>query len=138
MPDRSAANNADAPLVLSSLGTLAIATVAYLLAVTVWHYAVPQHRIDDKAYGFTNALVPSLLWLVVVFVCIAGVLGYLTHRKTPIALGLILPFPIALGIEISRDATSHNLFPFEIILGWIPAFLLALVAALVGARIRQR
>jgi len=138
MPDRPATNNAaEARLLLSSLVTLAIATVAYLLLVTVWHYAMPQHRVDDKAYGFTNALVPSLLWLLIVFACIAGALGYLTNRKLPVAFGLILPFPIALWIEISRDPTSHNLFPFEIILGWIPAFLVALLAAYVGARIRR-
>ena len=56
----------------------------------------------------------------------------------PVALGMVLPLPIALLIEVIRDPTSHNLFPFEVLLYWLPAFLVAWGGAACGWLIRAR
>ena len=46
---------------------------------------------------------------------------------------MMLPLPIAFGIEVSLSPTSHNLFPFEVLLYWLPAFGLALLGSYLGA-----
>ena len=72
-----------------------------------------------------------------IFVIGGGVLGFFVGRATncafPCAVGMVLPLPIAMGIEMGRDATSHNLFPFEIIFMWFPALVVPYIAALVGS-----
>ena len=56
----------------------------------------------------------------------------------PVALGMVLPLPIALLIEGIRDPTSHNLFPFEVLRFWLPAFLVAWGGAACGWLIRDK
>lgn len=137
MDDRSATiNRPEARAPLGSVVALLSAMGVYLVLATLWHMMLPGHWPDDASYHYTHMLMPSLWWLVIVFICIGLGLGYLTRRKWPIAFGLVLPFPFVLWYEISRDPTSHNLFPFEIVFGWIPAFLIALGAAYIGRRIR--
>jgi hypothetical protein len=45
---------------------------------------------------------------------------------------MMLPLPIAFGIEVRSDPTSHNLIPFEVLLYWLPAFGLALLGGYCG------
>ncbi len=56
----------------------------------------------------------------------------------PVALGMVLPLPIALLIEGIRDPTSHNLFPIEVLVFWLPAFLVAWGGAACGWLIRDK
>ncbi len=114
------------------------ATVIYVVLALLTRLIVNTRRPDDASYWLTHTLMPSVWWVGIVFTCIAATLGWLTLRRWPIALGLILPLPVALAIEIAKDPTSHNLFPFEILFGWGPAYLLAFVAAYAGARVRIR
>lgn len=114
------------------------ASATYIVVAAVWHFVMPAHRPDAASYPFTSALVPSMWWTAIVFVCVAAALGYLTNRRWPVALGLILPLLGALVIEIIHDPTGHNLFPFEIVFGWLPGFLIALAAAHVGGRLREK
>jgi hypothetical protein len=131
-------NRAEARLLVSSLIILISASAVYLLLALAWHFLGLPSRPQGKGYQYTEVLLPSLTWVAVVFTCIAGGLGWLTGRKWPVAFGLLLPIPIALWLEMKQDSTSHNLFPFEIVFGWIPLFILALVAAAVGRRLRKR
>lgn len=55
-----------------------------------------------------------------------------------VVLGMMLPLPIAVGIEISLDPTSHNLIPLEVAMYWFPAFGLALLGGYLGKLIADR
>jgi hypothetical protein len=69
---------------------------------------------------------------------LAALQGFLVRSALGVAAGMILPLPIAAGVEIYQDPTSHNLIPFEIVLYWGPTFLLAFGAALLGRKLRDR
>ena len=65
-------------------------------------------------------------------------LVYVLHTPVFTSLGMISLFPPAMAIEIAKDPTNHNLFPFGIVLySRIPAFLVAFVPALVGMKFRK-
>lgn len=51
---------------------------------------------------------------------------------------MIVPLAVALVVEISLDPTSHNLFPFEIVLVWAPAFLLSWGAGAIALTLAPR
>ena len=51
---------------------------------------------------------------------------------------MIVPFALALAVELNRDPTSHNLFPFEIVMMWAPAFGVAWLGTYLGKRIVTR
>lgn len=51
-----------------------------------------------------------------------------------LAIGSVAPFPLALVAEVVRDATSHNLLPFEVAL-WAAAAAPAALGALLARRL---
>lgn len=139
MTEGSATDNAtEARPAGSTMIALVSAAACYLVLAILWRLIVPTHHPDDASYFYTHTLMPSLLWVIIVFIAVGGGIGWLTNRKWPVAFGLLLPLFLALAFEISRDPTSHNLFPFEILFGWLPAFLIAAAAAHVGGRMRSK
>jgi len=54
-----------------------------------------------------------------------------------IALGMILPLPIKVFIEVSLDPTNHNLLGVEVLICWLPAFTLALAGASIGSTFKH-
>ena len=63
--------------------------------------------------------------------------GYVLRTPVFTSLGMISLLPLAMAIEVAKDPTNHKLFPFEIVLYWIPAFLVAFIPALVGMKFRN-
>jgi hypothetical protein len=51
---------------------------------------------------------------------------------------MMLPWPIDCSIKMHLDPTSHNMFPFESIFAWLPAFLLALLGAYARRKLATR
>lgn len=123
---------------------------------------VPRNRaVIAFAAGIVTGVVVALVWgrggstepgypytslLQAAFVPVFAVAGPLvaifvalwTGRSWPFALGMIVPFPVALIAELRVDPTSHNLFPFEVVLVWVPAFLLSWGAAAVTLLLAKR
>jgi hypothetical protein len=111
-----------------------------LLAVTAlaaaWHVA---GRADGGKPGYpvTDFFVGSVdLAFTAAYAVVSLLLGCAFRQSWPVALGMLAPLPIGVVYECALDPTNHNLIPFEVALVWVPAFVLAFGAALLGARIR--
>jgi hypothetical protein len=97
-----------------------------------------SHNSEGVGYPFTNYLASTFSKPVVgIYLLLSGLLGAGFRRVWPVALGMMLPWPIACAIEVIRDPTSHNLLPFDIML-WCAAFAVGLMGAFVGRLIRSR
>jgi len=68
---------------------------------------------------------------------LSGLLGAGFRRVWSVAVGMVLPWPIACAIEVTLDPTSHNLLPFDVI-SWVAYFGFALMGAFVGWTIVTR
>jgi hypothetical protein len=106
-----------------------------MLAV-VWNVLGFAPLSAQKGYELTHYFTPITLSFVIAFAVVALLLGGFTRTTWPVGLGMIFTLPIACGVEFSQDSTSHNLVPFEILLTWLPGFLLASWAASGGRWLR--
>jgi hypothetical protein len=105
----------------------------------VCHLAGFVSRPTEAGYVFTNYLaVCRNVVSIAIYIGLGGLLGYALRQAVPVALGMTLPWPVACVIEMIQDPTSHNLFPFEAILFWTPAFFLALLGARTGWKMAKR
>jgi hypothetical protein len=95
-------------------------------------------KSSGAAYELTRYFTLITWPFILAYTILALLLGGLTRKTWPVALGMIFTLPIACTVEVSRDSTSHNLIPFEMILTWLPGFLLALGAAYCGRWLRRR
>lgn len=112
------------------VGTVALASL--------WHlFGAASPKEADYVYTqyFTSCLG---LGFAAAYFGLGFVLGWIVQRVAVVALGMILPLPIAFLIEVTLDRTSHNLIPFEILLVWLPAFSLALLGAYLGRTAEQK
>ena len=99
-------------------------------------WTAPQTSLTYQyTQAVTRCLSPAFVGTCIV---IAFALGFATRRSPGVALGMILPLPIAACIEMNEDPTSHNLIPFEIVITWVPAFLVLMIAAWLGTKLRNR
>lgn len=120
---------------LAVMGVGLISTIGVLtLLHLVGHFSRPEHDSYFLSRLFTDNV--GVL-LVLSYFLASSVLGLFLKRPVDIALGMMAPLPLAVLIEVLLDSTSHNLLPFEALLYWLPAFGLAFLGSLVGARIRQ-
>lgn len=117
------------------LGAIAISTAAGLLACGLLLWPIPYREVS-----LPGNPTPSRLLLAG---ALAGLLaGYLIRPglRTPIlavAAGYVAAVLIRIGVETSHDPTSHNLWPFEVVI----VGLFGLVAGGIGvgaARLIQR
>ena len=92
----------------------------------------------QAGYPYTQALSFSFGWELTLSFLLGGVVGWLTRRTAVVGLGMILPFAVAMCVEIAKDSTSHNLLPIEILIFWMPVFLVTWGGAVVGLKFRER
>lgn len=92
----------------------------------------------QAGYELTHYFTPISWPFVIAYAIIGLILGAVTRKTWPVALGMIFTLPIACSVEVAQDSTSHNLIPFEILLTWLPGFVLALGAAYCGHWLRRR
>lgn len=117
-----------------ALGVVAVVGLATLCHVL--GYGAPQ---AEAGYPFTSYFTGCIGWpFAAAYALAAGALGWATRSAWPVALGMMLPLPLALVAEVVLDATSHNLLPFEIALFWLPAFGIAFLGARLGDGLRER
>jgi hypothetical protein len=111
-----------------------IAAIVSTLVMGFFHWRIPYSEVD-----FVTLIAP---WLI-----ISTVLGVLfSHRE--IQIGLLRGAAVAVGgplavvlrviVEVVADPTSHNLWPFEIIIAGILTGPTALLGAFLGSLIRRR
>jgi hypothetical protein len=121
----------------SFAGFLAGLAGSTLLAV-VWNTlgfgSMPSH----VGYELTRYFTPISWPFVIAHTIISLGLGWVTKTTWPVGLGMIFTLPIACSVELSQDSTSHNLIPFEILLTWLPGFVLAFGGAFCGRWLRRR
>ena len=111
-----------------------LAGMAAMLALaTLWHQTGLAAPPTKASYPYTDYLMNCRSWpFTAAQFALSVVLGVLLRRTWPIALGMICPFAIALEVELHLDRTSHNLFPFEILLNWTPVFVVSWLGAFLG------
>ena len=114
-----------------SVSTIIVLIVATLAACIV-RFGVSYAEIDDDTH--------SKMWLGVSF--LAGIAGGIIYRKNFLFPGLIttVGFIIAVVLRIVYDLifvdpTSHNLFPIELVMWSIMAFIPALAGAFLSSMI---
>jgi hypothetical protein len=122
----------------SKAATIAIAFAAYVALALSWRALRLPANPPQAGYQYSQALSFSFRWELALSFFLGGAIGWLTRRTALVALGMILPFAVAMCIEIAKDSTSHNLLPFEILISWMPVFLVSWGGAYVGLRFRER
>jgi hypothetical protein len=90
----------------------------------------------SPGYEWSRYFAPVTRGFVLDFVVVAFILGWATRQPKAVAFGTLLPLLIAVGVEIVRDPTSHNMIPFEAALLWLPGFGVAWGAAYAGRETR--
>ena len=100
--------------------------------VVFFAVGVPYWRMP-----YSHASLPNSLdgWSLVVILVLAAVLRFKdAFRQAYVAVGLAVPVTVLARVvaETARDPTSHNLWPFEIIIAAGVGFSVALAGALLG------
>jgi hypothetical protein len=117
------------------MGAGLISTVGLMVLLRVVGLMPPPEQDSYFLSRHASDNVGGLLLLL--YFLASGVLGIVLKRPVEIAIGMMAPLPLAFLVEVLLDSTSHNLFPFEILLYWLPAFGLAFMGSLIGSRVRQ-
>lgn len=105
----------------------------------LWHFFGFASPVTQQGYFLTEYFTGCISLSYVALYAVASIaLGWFSRSGWLVALGMILPLPIALVVEIALDPTSHNLLPFEIILYWFPGFAVAWGGAHLSRLIRVR
>jgi hypothetical protein len=121
--------------VLKVLASLACSIVLAAL----WHLLGFALLPTQSGYPFTQYFTCCIDWpFVIAFALVSIALGWISRSLWPVVCGMVLPLPIAFGIEVIQDPTSHNLIPFEIIIYWIPAFVVAFCGTYCGRLLQAR
>ncbi len=120
--------------IFSVLAGLLLGCACSVALVAVWNLVGAASVITRQdSYSYSQYLLACISWpFVAVYFVLSVVLGLILRQPWVIAAGMILPFPIILALEVTRDPTSHNLMPFEVLMYWLPAFGLALAGAYLG------
>jgi hypothetical protein len=107
----------------------AFSVIVSALAVGVPYFLIPYRELNlpDALYG------PGLFVIIAAAALTLGCRAT-TFRKGVATIGACVPAIILLrvAIETVADPTSHNLWPFEVVIGSIVGALCAFAGALVG------
>jgi hypothetical protein len=109
-----------------------------VLLVLIFQFFDWTRSVTMDGYFITRPITECIHPVFIGFFILSGIaLSFLKANSFLIALGMILPFPLGFIVEVIVDPTSHNLFPFEVIGGWIPGFIIALIAIRLGKFIQN-
>jgi hypothetical protein len=117
---------------LSAGADLAAFGVAFLL-VGIPYWLTPYGQLD-----LPGALlgIPAIVVVVVALLLAIRVGGV---RRTMAVVGAAMPAVVALRVafDVARDPTSHNLWPFELVIAVLVGGACALAGALAGGLLRR-
>jgi hypothetical protein len=132
----------------SRLPAIAAGVAGFCMSVALavlWHGLGLASRTHMAAhvymagYAYTTYLDECFSWRFAgVYAGVSALLGWGFARRWSVAAGMVAPLLAAFVIEVVQDPTSHNLFPFEVILYWCPAFVVSFTGALAGKSIREK
>ncbi|GEM_PF-1849810 len=107
-----------------------------VLLVAVFHLLHLTKEIRMDGYPLTRLIEQCISPSFILCYFFAGILLARFRFKTIVtAFGMMLPIPLGAIIEGLLDKTSHNLLGLEVVLRWVPAFLLSLAAIWIGKRL---
>lgn len=113
--------------------TLLIAFVICYLAIGIpyWQLSYSSVSLPDSLYGIGLLL----MFVCTVLFCSRG-MGFLWAATI---MGLCAPLVVAtrIVVDIARDSSTHNLFPFELAIAIIVGFSVAGLGAAVGVLFRR-
>jgi hypothetical protein len=109
---------------------VAIAFVAALLAVGVPYWLIPYAKL-----ALPDSLLHAGLVVAVLAAAVVRFFGRLPFGPSVLAIGLAAPCAVVLRIIVGvlGDPTSHNLWPFEVVLAAAVGFGASLCGALLGS-----
>lgn len=109
---------------------LAGAFLAGFLAIGVFYWPVPYNKVT-----LPNTLFGAGLGVVCLGAAIARAFGKAHFLMAILAAAAAVPAAVMtrVGVEVIRDATSHNLWPFEVIIAMIVGLICASAGTLAGS-----
>ena len=110
-----------------------------LLCVTLPVVLRGEALMPAPLFPLLRTAIEHLTWMPIAALATMGLLAGLFTRIWPplIALASIAALPSAMIAELIADATSHNLFPFELVM-YAAMALPVFLAALMGRWLRAR
>ena len=103
------------------------------LVLAIGFHCLGHPPPPSAEYRYTNFLLGALsLPFGAAYLAVSVGLAFFFGRTWVIALGMVLPWPLAFGLEVTANPSSHNLFPFEVVLLWLPALGTALFGTGLG------
>lgn len=107
-----------------------------VVVVSAQHQGVP---LSGGTYFLTEYIQGSVSIgsLAAVFALTMAAGGMMRGSTIALALGCTLVPAFATIIELIRDSSTHNLLGLEIVIYWIPLFLIALGGSWLGSKVRD-
>ncbi|MDA8125751.1 MAG: hypothetical protein M0009_11250 [Deltaproteobacteria bacterium] len=107
--------------------TAAFVLVFFAMGIPYWQIPYAKASLPDSLYG------PSLGLLLAAAV-IVRLFSDASFRKTAVVIGSAVPASVMarVVVETALDPTSHNLWPFEMIIASAVGLAMATVGSLVG------
>lgn len=108
---------------------LSLSAAASFLAVGIPYWRIPYHEIS-----LPDALLTPALIVVLLSALLLRAFRLAPFRDTVIVVGLSVGAAIMTRVlfEVIQDSTSHNLWPFEIVIALTVGFICAAAGAAVG------
>jgi len=109
---------------------LAAAFLVGFFAVGVPYWQIPYAKVS-----LPSTLYGSGLFVVGVLAAAARAFGQVRLLTVILAIGAAVPAPVfaRIAVDTTKDPTSHNLWPFEIIIAAVVGVLCSSAGALVGS-----
>lgn len=130
-------------ILLNVFATVCFCALGTVVIAFAWHVLAPNPPVTNGSTEyicrFLYAGVPRRWQSALAFVLWAAAAGHFTRTGMHwIVAGFVLPYAVALFYEIKTTPTSHNLFPFEIVLFWGPLAIAAVVGGALGRFLVRR
>lgn len=122
-------------MVIKGSTVLALAFVGSFFAVGLVYWQIPYSQVS-----LPNAVFGTSLLVVVVLAAVPRVVSATRFWPTTLVVGASVPAAVLARIivETSSDPTSHNLWPFELVLSAGPGLLASAAGALAGGILARR
>lgn len=107
-----------------------LSMIASLLAVGIPYWQIPYTKLN-----LPSALIEPGLLVIAISALLLRVVGVASLRRATLMVGAMAAAAVIARVVVDavRDPTSHNLWPFELIIALAVGFACAAAGALVGA-----
>lgn len=115
--------------------------LVYVLAVvSLLFVGVPYWSIPYSEVSLPDSLFTPFLFVVILSATISRIYTQASSRRITVVIGLSVPVVVLLRsvFDVTRNPTSHNLWPFEILIAILIGFLCSVTGVLIGGIISNR